>query len=81
MEMSFFVMPFCEEAMHVPCKKRHLHAKQKVSFTYNPEAERRGHLLKKNRNEFNTPILKVILWVTLLVSVTRLAITFSLMIG
>ena len=27
-------------------KKRHLHAKQKVSFTYNPEAERWGHLLK-----------------------------------
>jgi len=27
-------------------KKRHLHAKQKVSFTYNPEAERQGHLLK-----------------------------------
>ena len=27
-------------------QKRHLHATQKVSFTYNPEAERRGHLLK-----------------------------------
>jgi len=26
-------------------KKRHPHAQQNVSFTYNPEAERRGHLL------------------------------------
>ena len=24
--------------LHVPCKKRHLHATQKVSFTCNPEA-------------------------------------------
>jgi len=28
--------------------KRHLHAQQKVSFTYNPEAENRGHVLKRN---------------------------------
>jgi len=27
-------------------KKRHPHAKQKVSFTYNPEVERQGHVLK-----------------------------------
>jgi len=27
-------------------KKRLLHATQKVSFTYNPEAKRQGHLLK-----------------------------------
>jgi len=27
-------------------KKRRLHAQKKVSFTYNPEGERRCHLLK-----------------------------------
>jgi hypothetical protein len=27
-------------------KKRHLHAQRIVSFMYNPEAQRRGHLLK-----------------------------------
>ena len=27
-------------------KKRHLHAQQSVSFMYNPEAKRRGHVLK-----------------------------------
>jgi len=27
-------------------KKRHPHVQQKVSFTYNPEAERWDHLLK-----------------------------------
>jgi len=32
-------------------KKRHLHAKQNVSFTYNPEAERQGHLLKSNNGD------------------------------
>ena len=29
-------------------KKRHLHAHRSVSFMYNPEAKRRGHLLKSN---------------------------------
>jgi len=31
---------------HVPCKKRHRHDELNLSFTYNPEAECRGHLLK-----------------------------------
>jgi len=36
---------------HVPCKKRHLHAKQKVSFTHNPEAKRRGQMLKNKSRD------------------------------
>jgi hypothetical protein len=30
----------------IPKKDISLHATQKVSFTYNPEAERQGHLIK-----------------------------------